>query len=554
MSQIIGKKYRNHNGIDLQYTNKGNLPSQYVEKENFICFFLGHLSYRHHGMSPVKVLLIQSISQRPDAPQKLLKGNFQLIYFNKLTQHLTLFTTPFSQYPLFYSSINGELYFSNHLPTLLLKLPHRAGLNNRRIQQFLCEDLEPSNQTAYEGVSRISSDYLLTFHNGRTQLIPNNISYIKKKHIGSKEEANHVLRRTLTDSLTKLVETSSGRLASHLSAGLDSSTISALACQTLLDKPLLTFSAVPDRYSKEITYSNHTLNELPRIKALHKKYPEIEPRILFASQVQFKLCDITKIADSSTGFPDFRPTNSTWLNDFVSQSIELGVGLMLRATSGNWTASWDGRRHYLFRHVRKAMSTLRKSAYTPCNPLGSYLIKNFKPLSTDIKIHPGQEQAYLLERYRLQIENDYHSSNGYAFINNIDCVDVMSMYDVIETCLTIPDHFYIQNGISRGLIRNAMKGILPDSIRLATPRGPQGCGWYEQLQQSSKHYLGLIKDFRDIDVINKNIHLDRIENLLLKMDHGIDIRKHRPCSLEEIRYILTGTLHKAEWVRLHYVD
>jgi asparagine synthase (glutamine-hydrolysing) len=52
---------------------------------------------------------------------------------------------------------------------------------------------------------------------------------------------------------------------------------------------------------------------------------------------------------------------------------------------------------------------------------------------------------------------------------------------VVEFCMAVPGSQYLQDGVTRSLLRRAMAGRLPDQIRLRTTYGMQGPDWPEWL-------------------------------------------------------------------------
>jgi asparagine synthase (glutamine-hydrolysing) len=66
---------------------------------------------------------------------------------------------------------------------------------------------------------------------------------------------------------------------------------------------------------------------------------------------------------------------------------------------------------------------------------------------------------------------------------------------VIEFCMSLPEEQLVQQGIDRNLIRRAMKGILPDLLRLNNKvRGVQSADW---IQRMAPHWQEIESEFNE---------------------------------------------------------
>jgi asparagine synthase (glutamine-hydrolysing) len=63
-------------------------------------------------------------------------------------------------------------------------------------------------------------------------------------------------------------------------------------------------------------------------------------------------------------------------------------------------------------------------------------------------------------------------------VTGIEVRDPTADKRILDFCFSIPPEQYLAEGLSRSLIRRAMKGRLPDSVRLETRRGLQSADWY----------------------------------------------------------------------------
>lgn len=97
---------------------------------------------------------------------------------------------------------------------------------------------------------------------------------------------------------------------------------------------------------------------------------------------------------------------------------------------------------------------------------------------------------------------------------------------VIEFILSLPSDEFVSNGEERFLIRNSMKGLLPEEIRTNWKnRGIQSADWIQRLQPHWNELKREIKQALDDEIIKKYFDINKLEKLLLKYDNIDDVKK-----------------------------
>jgi asparagine synthase (glutamine-hydrolysing) len=96
---------------------------------------------------------------------------------------------------------------------------------------------------------------------------------------------------------------------------------------------------------------------------------------------------------------------------------------------------------------------------------------------------------------------------------------------VIEFCLRVPDGQYMRNGQARMLVRRAMRGLLPDKVRLNKSEfGTQSADWSQRLQPCWTELKTEIDDIGALDAEREYLDVPRIRMELDKIvtleDHG----------------------------------
>ena len=125
-----------------------------------------------------------------------------------------------------------------------------------------------------------------------------------------------------------------------------------------------------------------------------------------------------------------------------------------------------------------------------------------------------------------------------ALANGITLRDPSRDKRVIEFCLSVPSQEFVKDGKERLLIRRALKGILPDKIRLNTSKhGVQSADWIERLKPYWKDIkVELNKLFKPEGLITKYVDLEKAKKELEQI--GEDLVEENEESLRRLFIIL----------------
>ena len=304
-------------------------------------------------------------------------------------------------------------------------------------------------------------------------------------------------------------------VAGTLSGGLDSSTVCYLAAEHLAKegKRLTTYTHVP-RFAPTTSLSRHNFgDEKPFVEDIVKASGHIDPVYLDSS-------DITVLEGIERGFEMAggvipAVVNAYWLVDIYSKAQEEGIGSILLGDFGNTNISWAVPNYML------PMSILYKRYGFWPSVKKKYLYALLFGDNSIGRIYKGtmrrkdrwQKRSYLTESFCGQLDikrhmkssdvpSDFlfHFANPIAYRNMLyrrnttrlrlaahmglfcglevrdPCVDVR----VIEAFMKIPHEMFFQEE-NRWLVRDMMKGRLPDSVRLNAQKGRQSADVGERL-------------------------------------------------------------------------
>lgn len=308
-----------------------------------------------------------------------------------------------------------------------------------------------------------------------------------------------------------------GDVASQLSGGLDSSSVTATAARLLASqgRRLVSFTSVPVSLYDGAALFGRFGDEGSMAADVARCFPNIEH-----VRVESSGRDLVASANldaSRSGQPTFNPTNRLWFDAILDQVRNRGIGVLLQGTCGNATISFGGliglsdlarrgRWLRLFRVVR----TLRAGGHTSWRGAASWstgwlvpqwLRRLYHPGLRDFTldysvVHPRLAAEYHLrekaieEFYGVETTTQSVRRSLYEYYDpgiynaaaaagwQIEQRDPTQDKRIFEFCFGIPVEQYLVGGQSRSLIRRAMQGRVPESTLRRTTRGLQAADWY----------------------------------------------------------------------------
>jgi asparagine synthase (glutamine-hydrolysing) len=311
-----------------------------------------------------------------------------------------------------------------------------------------------------------------------------------------------------------------GEIASDLSAGLDSGSVTATAARLMAgtDKRLTAFTAVPCAAFSGVIRRDCIADEGPYAAEVARLYPNIDHRLVDSSG-----SDMVREMERSFAFLDGplgAPLNQIWINLILDQVVGAGANVLLTGALGNATISYSGgdiiresfRRGHWLKAFRQAVE-LRRSGVSSGRAAASLTFLSLLPWALRTRLDPSmrgislEHSAILPERGRALnlvdqirrygflsksglpplMDSFFHASvpGDFDLMANsgwgIELRDPTADKRVFEYCASIPLEQYMVDKPGRSLIRRAMHGRLPDSTLDRRERGLQAADWYESL-------------------------------------------------------------------------
>lgn len=300
-----------------------------------------------------------------------------------------------------------------------------------------------------------------------------------------------------------------------LSGGLDSGSVAALAAHTLHQQgeQLTAYTAVPLYDTQHTVGPNRFGDETEFAQETAAFHPNIIHQLLSSPQTNPLQGLRRSLAINNE--PGHAGANFYWIADLLQTAQQQGMGTLLTGQGGNASISWTGAPELASLRVawrENGWKTAVKQA------LPFFALRALLTARADRHTYQGSailpafaERLQLRQRYIHDIGRDYTAAEshraprmrrygviepGYASLGTIwaefgaayqlEVRDPTMDKRVLMYTLSVPDHFFTgPDGQDRWLIRAAMAGLLPDSVRLNQKRGRQAADLGQRLCQIS---------------------------------------------------------------------
>lgn len=452
-----------------------------------------------------------------------LLGDFALACWRPQQRRLWLARDPMGRRPLFWHQ-QASLFAFATLPKALFAIPGvPREVCEQRLQDYLCLFPMQGSQTLFKDVHRIEPGQWLLLEDGQLR-IERYHHFDKQREIRFAHDDDYVqgflehFERAVSRCLR-----SAGPVASHLSAGYDSGSVTALAARQLGrdNRPLLAFTAVPRPGYAEPVPGGRITDEGPAAQALARCFANIEHQLIYSTGIS-PLRDLAADTARMDRAP-LNPCNQVWINAIESAAQARGVKVMLLGLMGNMTISYMGEEYLpqLFGHAhwlrwwREVRAIKRKQPSRTWRGLlgvsiGPYLparvwtllkrSPGYGSLRDYSAVHPDRLASGLQRARELGWDSDLRPwADGRAMrlmaLRRVDVGDTMVAANMagmelrdptadrqlFEYCLALPYDQYLRQGQNRWLLQRALQGIVPEDIWRSRRRGLQGADWHENI-------------------------------------------------------------------------
>ncbi len=435
-------------------------------------------------------------------PQKII-GEFAFAIWDARQQHLFCARDMAGWKPFFYYRDRSKFVWASEFPPFfevegVPKVP-----NEGRVADYLTYSMSSRDETLYEGIFRLPPAHTLIVTRDDVQLSPYwGLDSIQDVHYRTDAEYAEHFREVFQQAVQSQLRVN-GRLGSDLSGGLDSSSVVSVAVPLLNDRQRQQFEVFSMSFPGTDFDETHYIRDV--VDKWNLKANLIEPR-------QHPIPDPYQQARQYQYIPNY-PNGS--MGDALYQlAREKGFSVLLTGAGGDewFTGSnycpADLLRNFqwltLFRYLRAETqasddnlmdilrySLLRRGISPLVSPSIKRVLRQFRRRPIKIPEWINQqfaERIHLIERNTRNIfaERKLHSfarielfqsiatsmnihtyemEERYAATFNVELRQPFHSQPIIEFGLGIPEAQRRRDGTTKYVLRQAMQGILPESVR-----------------------------------------------------------------------------------------
>jgi asparagine synthase (glutamine-hydrolysing) len=443
-----------------------------------------------------------------------LVGDYAFALFDRRAERWLLARDPTGQRPLHYH-VGPRLFAFASMPKglhALAEIPYAA--NVAALIDTLAFTFGDSTTTAFEQIIRLPPGHCATID--RDGVTVRRYWRPTRQALGLRTLDDHAA--ALNEHLDRAVAVrlrGVQDVASHLSAGLDSSsvTVSAAILQARCDRRVIAFTAAPQ---PDHVHENRRqlLDESSLAAATAACYGNINHRIIRAGRR-------SPLAELDRGFrlydlPVVNPCNTVWLHAINDAAKAEGLTVLLTGAAGNWSLSYNGRHRLAelfrggrwFRLARELRALRRKigrrdlafwtlDASLPAwvwrragihlDPRVAARLSLLAPALLRERGRPGwpaidpshQGEQSIEDRVRgLERLDPGNHNKGVLGGWGIDQRDPTTDRRLIEFTLSVPLEMFLGGGATSLLARRALAPRVPSSLLAETRRGVQAADWH----------------------------------------------------------------------------
>lgn len=415
-----------------------------------------------------------------------LIGDFAFVIWDKNAEKLVCGRDRLGVRPFFYYNLNSTFVFASEVYALTNSLNFYKEPNLQAVKSHLYHfGLRDYSETMYKYIYSLAPGSIMTIQNKRLKIRrywhPENI---KINHSLKLSNVKHEFLSLLKEAVECRLR-SAFPIGFELSGGLDSSSVVCLADKIKTEQKKLSFSCVYENYHCDEKDFIDIVNSQTKIKNFIFKANKIDYKNRFDIKFNYKM---------SPEWPIYLPTTDSF--PFTDMMQKHGVRVVLTGEGGDQVT--QGSEYQLIDYLmhfnwlqfyRELRNNQFAKGYIKRFLIAPMLSKNMKNLLKKLyfKQDAKQKKLNISEikdifhfgdfKYKAFYEdlisvsgtlhsswsdhNVYHSRGIYGLEFRHPFLDSR----LIEFALTVPAKYKLNNNISKIMLREAMKEILPEKIR-----------------------------------------------------------------------------------------
>lgn len=431
-----------------------------------------------------------------------LRGMFAFAIWDEKQKRLVLVRDRVGKKPLYYAVLPEGIAFASEIKALLRYPGVPDRIDPLALHYYLALQYVPSPRTAFAGICRLPAAHVLTWHNGDLKIRRYwELSYAEKWD-WSEEQASALLLENLSEAV-RIRLYADVPIGIHLSGGVDSSTIAALACREL-GEGVKSFSIGFDEreyderpyarlVAKRLGTDHHeyvigpdAVKELPRL-LWHYDQPFADPSALptfFLARLTREHVTVALNGDGGdenfAGYDRYqeRPAFAMFdhLPDFVKRDVLArafgaarragGNGLLARVRRFLFYASESKERRYcrkLCHFTPEQLAQLYTERFRdvigPCDP--------FQPiveLFDQVGAHSFLEKLLAVDTVSYLTDDLLVKVDVASMAHSLEVRSPFLDHVFMEFAARLPDRYKLNGTASKYLLKRAVRDLLPAEV------------------------------------------------------------------------------------------
>jgi asparagine synthase (glutamine-hydrolysing) len=388
--------------------------------------------------------------------------------------------------PLYYVAEPSRLAFASEVKALLAVPGIGRATNWNAIRQYWDVGVPTNDETWFTGILQLMPGHWAIWKDGRLR-IQQYWDFRQNPVYGKSEEAWADDIRELLKDAVRLTLRSDVPVGAHLSGGIDSSALTAVASITS-STPIRTFSGryaegppfdegryirqMVDCYQTdchEVTITSDSLFNSIRAVTWHMDYPVAGPGVI----PQFAVCQLTKanhtkvVLGGQGGdelFAGYFDNYQPYLETLLTHIGQFSAMKELAVTLG-WLTLFVGPSRFV-NILRRRLNREQTFSFLSEDFLRATRLS--PPMFPQKSGTPLQHKLYWDIKYRLPalLHVEDRTSMAASLESRVPLLD----YRLLELAGTIPDGLKLKHGQTKYIFRKALAGLLPDSILARTDK------------------------------------------------------------------------------------
>jgi asparagine synthase (glutamine-hydrolysing) len=466
--------------------------------------------HRFSSQSDTEVI-VHLYEEEGPACVRHLHGMFAFAVWDRRRARLVLARDRVGKKPLFYCHRDGVLSFASELGALMQDKEIPREVDHQALDCYLTYLCVPAPMSAFKAVRKLAPATTLVYDNGRVRTERYwRLDYSRKRSVADAGAVQEELRERIRAAVRRRM-IADVPLGAFLSGGIDSSAVVAAMAEAS-PQPVKTFS---------IGFEQDRFNELAAARLIAERYStdheefmvrpdaiEIVPTLLrrygepFADSSaipSFYLAELTRrhvtVALNGDGGDESFAGYNRYLSNLVATRLErlpLGLRRAVSTVAGRLPARSDDMASALSR-LRRLTGTLaldsparyaeyhsafgsqeRDQLYTP-----EYRRLIGRSVASDVIRRPWEEASgrspidVMLEvDVNTYLPNDLLVKMDIATMaHSLEARSPFLDHELMEFAASLPPALKVRRGKKKALLRDALRGWLPDSILDAPKRG-----------------------------------------------------------------------------------